>query len=127
MQLEQDLNAMEGNINEMENKMRELKNYLNTGYVAIGTKKELIDKGILEKGGLLQSKDIIEDVDKMAFQAIDTRKTKTVEIGTDKYKLVTEHPSSIYEIVGEGEQTKIEILHDQDFWSLSKYLVIIQN
>ena len=101
MVLEEGMNKMEGNIGNMENQMRELKNYLNTAYYAIGTRRELIESGVLEKGGLLKSKEINEDLDKMAFRAIDVRKIKSIALNASKVKLVTEHPTESYELIAD--------------------------
>ena len=48
-----------------------------------------------------------------------------VNIGAKKAKIITTHPSSSYKLVGEKTVEKIEILNSEDFWSSSKYLVII--
>ena len=53
MVLQENLQSMEGNLSTMEAQMKELKNNLNTVYVAVGTKRELIKSGVLEKGGFL--------------------------------------------------------------------------
>lgn len=125
MELEESMNALEGNMDEMESKMQELKKSLNTAYYAIGTKKELIEKGVLEKGGLLKSKEMNEDADKSAFKSIDVRKTSSISINSDKLKFVSEHPSDSYKI-NAGNMT-IEILDTQKFWSISKYLIVIED
>jgi len=127
MVLEEGMNKMEGNIGNMENQMRELKNYLNTAYYAIGTRRELIESGVLEKGGLLKSKEINEDLDKMAFRAIDVRKIKSIALNASKVKLVTEHPTESYELIAdESGNYTIEITLPESFWSLSKYLIVIE-
>ena len=127
MVLEEGMNKMEGNIGNMENQMRELKNYLNTAYYAIGTRRELIESGVLEKGGLLKSKEINEDLDKMAFRAIDVRKIKSIALNASKVKLVTEHPTESYEFIAdESGNYTIEITLPESFWSLSKYLIVIE-
>lgn len=127
MVLEESMNKMEGNIGKMENQMRELKNYLNTAYYAIGTRRELIENGVLEKGGLLKSKEINEDLDKMAFRAIDVRKIKSIALNASKVKLVTEHPTESYELIAdESGNYTIEITLPESFWSLSKYLIVIE-
>lgn len=125
MELEESMNALEGNMDEMASKMQELKKSLNTVYYAIGTKKELIEKGVLEKGGLLKSKEMNEDADKSAFQAIDARKTSSISLNSSKTKFVSEHPSESYK-VNEGNLT-IEILDSEKFWSISKFLIVIED
>jgi len=87
----------------------------------------LIESGVLEKGGLLKSKEINEDLDKMAFRAIDVRKIKSIALNASKVKLVTEHPTESYELIAdESGNYTIEITLPESFWSLSKYLIVIE-
>ena len=44
---------------------------------------------------------------------------------TDKYEVVTNHPTSAYQVSGENEATVLEILDEKVFWKSSKYLVIV--
>ena len=60
---EENIQNLKGTMNEMEEKMSDLKDQLNRVYVAIGDKNNLIDRGVMEKGGLLRSKDINENTD----------------------------------------------------------------
>jgi hypothetical protein len=102
---------------------------LNTAFYAFGTKKELIEKGVLTKeGGFIgigKTTKLKDNFNKDYFTKVDVSSTSSINIGAKKAKLVTNHPTSSYKLVGEKTVEKIEITNAEDFWSSSKYLVII--
>lgn len=120
MVLQENLQAMEGNISTMEAKMTELQKNMNTVYIALGAKRELIESGVLEKGGLLRSSDVNEDMDKTAFEAKDFREVTKLSIGS-KAKIITEHPNESYRTIG-GD---LIIDNQKLFWSISKFLIVV--
>ena len=121
MVLQENLQSMEGNLSTMEAQMKELKNNLNTVYVAVGTKRELIKSGVLEKGGFLKSGGVNDDLDRLAFTPYDLRKIEDLDLGSDKVKIVTDHPSESYK----SENDKLLIEDAKLFWSISKYLIVV--
>jgi len=121
MVLQENLQSMEGNLSTMEAQMKELKNNLNTVYVAVGTKRELIKSGVLEKGGFLKSGGVNDDLDRLAFTPYDLRKIEDLDLGSDKVKIVTDHPSESYKI----ENDKLLIEDAKLFWSISMYLIVV--
>jgi chromosome segregation ATPase len=121
MVLQENLSQMEGNISTMEAQMKELKTHLNTGYVAVGTKRDLIGNGVLEKGGLLRSDDVNENMDKSAFERYDIRELAEIKVGAGKVKLITEHPTESYTM----ENGLLKIKEPKSFWSISKYLIVV--
>jgi hypothetical protein len=103
---------------------------LNTAYYIIGTYKELSAKNILTKEGgfigLGKSKTVSKDFNRDAFTKIDITKFKSITINKKKAKMLSSHPSSSYKY--EGTKDKVEnlvITNSDDFWSTSKYLVIL--
>jgi hypothetical protein len=102
---------------------------LNTVYYAFGTSKELKEKNVITKeGGFIgmgKSTKLKSDFNKDYFTKIDASQVTSINIGAKKAKIITTHPSSSYKLVGEKTVEKIEILNSEDFWSSSKYLVII--
>lgn len=102
---------------------------INQAYYAIGTEKVLIEEGLVVKeGGVLglgKTTALERDVPQEKFQEIDIRQTQNLLIDSEKVSLITEHPSDSYEMVKEGETTKfIKILDPNEFWRISKYLVV---
>lgn len=102
---------------------------LNTAFYAFGTSKELKEKNVITKeGGFIgmgKSTKLKDDFNKEYFTKIDASQVTFINIGAKKAKIITSHPTSSYKLIGEKTVEKIEILNSEDFWSSSKYLVII--
>jgi len=102
---------------------------LNTAFYAFGTSKELKEKNVITKeGGFIgmgKSTKLKDDFNKEYFTKVDASQVTSINIGAKKAKIITSHPTSSYKLVGEKTIEKIEILNSEDFWSNSKYLVII--
>ncbi|MGZ3893384.1 MAG: Cbp1 family collagen-binding glycoprotein adhesin [Bacteroidia bacterium] len=148
--LEAQLNEKDVQITDLKNKIEQLNielsnitvNYenleaesqaktekLNLAYYVIGTGKELKQKGVTEKEGgfigLGKTTELKKDFNKDYFTKIDVSQTSVIPIGAKKVKIITTHPSSSYKLVGEKPVEKLEITNAEDFWSASKYLVIV--
>ena len=102
---------------------------LNTAFYAIGTKKELIERGVITKeGGFIgigKTAKIKDNFNKNYFTKIDVSTTTVINIAAKKAKIVSNHPSNSYKLIGEKTIEKIEITNSEDFWASSKYLVIV--
>ena len=102
---------------------------MNTVYYAFGTSKELKEKNVITKeGGFIgmgKSTKLKDDFNKEYFTKVDASQTTSINIGAKKAKVITSHPTSSYKLIGDKTVEKIEITNTEDFWSNSKYLVII--
>ena len=103
---------------------------LNTAYYAFGTAKELIKNNVLTKEGgfigLGKSQKMKEDFNKDYFTKIDISTVDVIPLGAKKAKFITTHPAGSYKIEGaDGKAEKLVITNPEDFWSASKYLVIV--
>lgn len=103
---------------------------LHTAYYAFGTSKELIKNGVLTKEGgfigLGKSQKMKEDFNKDYFTKVDITSMNVIPLGAKKAKLITTHPANSYKIEGaDGKAEKLTITNPDDFWSASKYLVIV--
>ncbi|MFN4234907.1 MAG: hypothetical protein ACK4IK_08885 [Bacteroidia bacterium] len=103
---------------------------LNTAYYVIGTKKELLEKGVITKeGGFVgigKTNKLKSDFNKEYFTKIDVTTTNSIPLLTKKANVITTHPSGSYKIEGSKDKAeKLVILNAEEFWSASKYLVII--
>lgn len=99
---------------------------LNRAFFVIGTKKELIEKGILDKKGIVGKVELRGDLNKEYFTQVDITKTTGIPVFSAKAQLMSSHPSKSYSLHMAG--TKIDSLKindAEDFWSVSKYCVII--
>ena len=94
---------------------------LNTAYYVFGTKSELKEQGILSKGEVLKS-----HFNKNYFTKIDIRVDKEIKLYSKKASLMTSHPAGSYTLNTDAYgQYILRITNPQQFWSTSKYLVIL--
>ena len=95
---------------------------LNTAWFVFGTKKELKEQHILQKGDkVLQS-----NFNKSYFTKIDIRVDKEIKLYSKSAKILTMHQSSSYTLQQDAnKQYVLRITNPDIFWSTSKYLVIL--
>ena len=94
---------------------------LNAAWFVFGTKSELKDQKILEKGDVLKSADFNKDY----FTQIDIRTDKEIKLYSKRAELLTTHPAGSYELGKEAKMHKTYPIHKPtEFWSVSRYLVI---
>lgn len=103
---------------------------LNTGFYCYGTLKELKEKGVVTKtGGFIgigKTAKLMEDFNKNYFTKIDITQEGSVDLFSKSARLITNHPSESYKFEKDGEMVdKLAIVDPIEFWSASKYLVII--
>ena len=99
---------------------------LNTAWFVFGTKSELKDQKIIT-GGVFKTREVMtEEFNKDYFTEIDIRTTKTIELYSKSAKLLTTHPDGSFTLDknSKGEYV-LSITNAKDFWSVSKYLVIL--
>lgn len=104
---------------------------LNTGFVAIGTFRDLKDEKVVNKeGGILgigSTETLRDDVNEQAFEKIDVTKTTAIPVFAKKVELVTSHPEGSYELSKDVDEKiqQLTILNPDEFWKSSKYLVVM--
>lgn len=104
------------------------RNELNTAWYCVGTKKELIANGVLTKeGGFIGIGSVnklnTQAMNKDYFKQIDVTQVLEIPINAKKAKVVTSHPAASFKL--EGEVDKLVIADATQFWSVSKYLVVV--
>lgn len=102
---------------------------LNKAYVAVGTVKDLTDKGIIIKKGM-GSKTIAlnPELDKSELSLIDIRKVSTIQIKGRNPEIIGSFPAGTYELVAGTERNYVEEIKINDvdgFWKNSRVLVIV--
>jgi chromosome segregation ATPase len=94
---------------------------INTAWYVFGSKSELKTQKILNKGEVLKT----SNFDKSYFTQIDIRTTKEINLYSKHAYLLTNHPAGSYALEkDEKEQMVLKITNPQEFWSISRYLVI---
>jgi hypothetical protein len=112
--------------------------YKNRVYYAVGTKDELLDNGVVTKEGskfLIFGGTRLEPARKPnldAFTMIDKTRTLSISLPrTDKkYKIVSRQSPEFLsgEVTEKGEvRGAVEIASPEEFWSASKYLILVQD
>jgi len=123
--------------NTLRGSVATLISYKNTVFYAIGTKDELLKDGVVTKEG---SKFLIfggtrlepaRDLNPAAFTAID--KTQTLSIALPridkKYRIVSRQSPEFLsgDVTPKGDvKGVVEIISPEEFWSASKYLILVQ-
>ena len=98
---------------------------LNTGFVVIGTSKELKAKGLIKGGFLAKKKVDVSQLKPGSFSRVDIRNYNDIRLNSSDPKIMTQMPAGSYEIQKNSNGTST--LHIKDaatFWSVSKYLVV---
>ena len=94
---------------------------LHSAWFVFGTKKELKEQNILDKGEVLQS-----NFNKEYFTKIDIRIDKEIKLYSSSAEILTNHPSGSYALQRDAKkQYVLRITDPQRFWSTSKYLVVL--
>lgn len=124
-----ELSSLKTNYEDLKGENEVKTTTLKTAYYAFGTSKELKEKNIITReGGFIgigKSTKVKDDLNKEYFTKIDIEQTTSINIGAKKAKIITTHPSGSYKLIGEKTVERIEITNNEEFWSVSKYLVII--
>ena len=95
---------------------------LHTAWYVFGTKKELREQHILEKGDVLRS----SNFNKEYFTKIDIRVTQKIPLYSKKATLLTSHPAGSYTLDKDAQENyTLRITNPDAFWSVSRYLVIL--
>lgn len=94
---------------------------MNAAWFVFGTKSELKSQKILQSGDVLKSADFNKDY----FTQIDIRTTKEIKLYSKRAELLTNHPNGSYALEKDDKgQLTLQITNPEQFWSISKYLVI---
>lgn len=108
-----------------ETKIKEQDETIHTAWYVFGTMSELKQQKIVTTDGILSAQKVLQrDFNKNYFVRIDARNTKSIPLYSTHAKILTSHPKSSYTLDKENGNFVLIILDTDDFWSISKYLVI---
>jgi chromosome segregation ATPase len=102
-------------------------NELNTAYYIVGTSKELLDKQVVQKMGLLSRKKVMKsDYTNAGFTQVDVTQTTAIPLDAKDAKVITPHPTNSYTIKHSDKKhvTELDITNPESFWKASKYLIV---
>ncbi|MCX6245587.1 MAG: hypothetical protein NTU98_12905 [Bacteroidetes bacterium] len=115
--------SQSGKLSQQQQTLAQQDAALNTAYYIIGTEKDLKKNGVIGKGDK-----ILSDFNKALFTKVDIRKLTEVSILSKKAKVLSNHPTSSYKLVGDKKIIQsLQITDYAAFWSNVRYLVILVN
>jgi hypothetical protein len=104
---------------------------LQTAYWIKGTRKELMDKGIIDRQGAFLgmggARKVADDVPHEDLLRINIYEATEFPIGSRKAEVVSSHPSDSYEIIGDKSADRLVVKDADAFWRNSKVLVVVVN
>lgn len=112
-------------------KIKEQEKLINTGYYISGNAGQLSVLDIVSPaGGILGIGTVYllnEDFDKSEFTEIDIYETKKIPLNCQHAKLLSVHPSYSYKFDGPSNYiNNLIITRPREFWSNTKYLIILK-
>jgi hypothetical protein len=108
-----------------ETKIKEQDDAIHTAWYVFGTRDELKQQRIITTDGLFSQQRVLQrDFNKNYFVRIDARNTKSIPLYSSHAKILTNHPKSSYTLEKENGNFVLLIVDTDEFWSVSKYLVI---
>ncbi|MEF9986630.1 MAG: hypothetical protein RSC28_05585 [Bacteroidales bacterium] len=118
------LNSNVANLEEtkakQESTIKTMDTDMNTVWYCVATTKELKAANIKSEGKVMN-----KDFKKEAFIKGDLRQIKSIPLNCRKGKILSSHPQGSYTIEQGTDKLQTLIITDpQQFWSISKYLVI---
>ena len=119
----------EQTVKEKNQAIEDQTNAMNTAYYAFGTKKELAEKNVIEKeGGVLglgKTLTLKKDFNRDYFTKIDIREFKQLTLNSKKAVVLANHPVGSYHLTGTKTVESLVIDKSDEFWKVSKYLVVV--
>lgn len=95
---------------------------INRAWYVFGTKKELKNHKIIDDGEVLKN----TEFDQEYFTEVDIREFKELPLYSKKVTIETAHPEGTYQLVkDEKGQYVLKITKPEEFWNVSRYLVIL--
>lgn len=127
-ELDEKISGLNTNVNNLTNEsaqksqqISQQDKQLHTAWFVFGTKSELKEQNIYKDGKVLQA-----NFNKEYFTKIDIRVDKEIKLYSRSAKMLTAHPASSYSLQRDAnKQYVLRILNPDQFWSTSKYLVIL--
>lgn len=134
-QLHKEVDTMKLVVADKETYIANQTDEMNKAYVVSGTFRDLKEKGLLDReGGILGigGKEALQEnaLSDNLFTQVDITETKTIPVNSKTAKLVTDHPSSSYEMIKDNGSDMISYIEIKDptlFWKISKYAVVEVN
>ncbi|MBR1932357.1 MAG: hypothetical protein IJ841_01560 [Prevotella sp.] len=119
--LNEDVTSLKEESNQKSETISTQDKTIHTAWFVFGTKKELKEQNILKSGEVLR-----ENFNKDYFTKIDIRVDKEIKLYSRNAEILTDHPAGSYTLKPDAnKQYVLRITNPEQFWSTSKYLVVL--
>ena len=129
--------ALTSTVDTLSGKVGQLTTEKNTVYYVVGTKQELVSKGVLvadgpRRFGFLGSRAVApaRELDPSAFTKIDRLSDTTIVLPAGEYKILSRQSTAFAtpQAVKDGKIAGgLKIEHPERFWSTSPFLIIVRS
>jgi hypothetical protein len=108
---------------------KSLKTEINTVYYAVGTIKELKEKGVIDKkggvAGIGSTVELKQNFNNTYFTKADKTNLGLIPLKGKFSKIVTDHPNTAFKVTESTKSDSLLITNPDSFWSESKYLIVV--
>lgn len=122
--LKEEVSSLESEGSQLKAKVADQEEEIYSVYYIVGSKSELIEAGVMTKGGLFKSSKVSYQSEKDAFVKIDLREISQINTNAGKAKVMSVHPKGTYAFVENDGEMVLNISNPEEFWEQTKYLVI---
>lgn len=119
--LNENVNTLTEENNKKADTVASQEKQLNAAWFVFGTKNELKEQKILQKGDVLRDGDFNKDY----FTQIDIRYDKVIKFYSKSATILSNHPSGSYQMIKDSKGLyELHISDPVKFWSTGRYLVV---
>ncbi len=114
---------------KLKDKVASQEKELYSVFYIVGSKDDLVDAGVITKGGLFKSAKVSYQAEKDTFVKIDYRQISTINTNSKRAKILSIHPKGTYALETDSESGEVSLIISDPaaFWEQTKYLVIQTN
>jgi len=125
-----ELHVTNTELEETKSVLEDTRNTANTAYVAFGTKKELVEKNVLdEQGRLFKNVMLAKDFDESTFSKIDitSQNEFTVASNIKDVKVYPQRSDECFRLEPAGEnQSVLKVTDPEKFWKIRYMAVVVK-
>lgn len=122
--LKNEVSTLSTESSQLKEKVASQEEEIYSVYYIVGSKSELVEAGVMTKGGLFKSSKVSYQAEKEAFVKIDLRAISEINTNAKKAKVMSVHPQGTYSFVENDGEMVLNISNPDKFWQQTKYLVI---
>lgn len=127
--LKNEVNTLSIEEKKLKDKVASQEQELYSVYYIVGSKSDLIDAGVITKGGLFKSAKVSYLSEQDTFVKIDYRNISIINTNAKRAKVLSIHPKGTYTLENDAESGEVSLIISDPaaFWEQTKYLVIQTN